>query len=335
MSNKTQKKSIYKKSAKIKKQINKGGFIRTLYKPPIITRRSTIKELVPYSKELTPYSKELTPSPLRKLAKTVAKSRIAKTLKKRILMSKQAKIAKELLNNPECAICLENIHQEDATLTKCNHVFHSTCLDNWLSKPTSRLACPKCRAKIRKTSSTSVSGLTLSQIEQLRIEMQDINPEIINPEMQNELITTLCHYQKVHWILKEKINLVKTSYPRLYARFYPTDKEARMKEYMNTYETLIKKIIAIYSDVFPDFKHLFQAIYNSNDFPFSMTLETIAHQLQSSVAQVKDIYEDDQPLKINLNFWVDSVEDAFTDIEHDTRFEPIMVIADIMVDSNS
>ena len=328
MSNKNKKKSIYKKSAKIKKPSNKAGIIRKLYTPPIITRRLTVREL-------TPYSKGLTPSPLRKLAKTFAKSKIAKTLKKRILMSKQAKIAKELLNNPECAICLENIHQKDATLTKCNHVFHTTCLDNWLSKPTSRLACPKCRAKIRKTSSTSASGLTLSQIEQLRIEMQDINPEIINPEMQNELITTLCHYQKVHWILKEKINLVKTSYPRLYARFYPTDKEARMKEYMNKYETLIKKIIAIYSDVFPDFKHLFQAIYNSNDFPFSMTLETIAHQLQSSVAKVKDIYEDDEPLKFNINFWVDSVEDSFTYIEHDTRFEPIMVIADIMVDSNS
>ena len=328
MSNKNKKKSIYKKSAKIKKPSNKAGIIRKLYTPPIITRRLTVREL-------TPYSKGLTPSPLRKLAKTFAKSKIAKTLKKRILMSKQAKIAKELLNNPECAICLENIHQTDATLTKCNHVFHTTCLDNWLSKPTSRLACPKCRAKIRKTSSASASGLTLSQIEQLRIEMQEIDPEIINPEMQNELITTVCHFQKVHWILKEKINLVKTSYPRIYARFYPTHKEARMKEYMNTYETLIKKIIAIYSDIFPDFKHLFQVIYNSNDFPFLMTLEDIAHQLQSSVAQVKDIYEDNEPLKLHLNFWVDSVEDAFTDIDDDTRFEPIMVIADIMVDSNS
>ena len=328
MSNKTKKKSIYKKGAKIKKQDNRGGFIKSLYKPPIITWRSNIKEVAPYSKELTP-------SPLRKLAKTFAKSRIAKTLKKRILMSKQAKIAKELLNNPECAICLEIIHQKEATLTKCNHVFHTTCLDYWLSKPTSQYACPNCRARIRKTSSTSASGLTLSQIEQLRIEMQDINPEIINPEMQNELITTMCNFQKVHWILKEKINWVKTSYPRLYARFFPTDKEALMKAWMNNYETLIKKIIAIYSDVFPDFKHLFQAISNSNDFPFSMTLETIAHQLQSIVAQVKDIYEDDEPLKINLNFWIDSVEESFTYIEHDTRFELIMFIVDIMEDSNS
>ena len=195
MSNKTQK------NAKIKKQVNKGGFIKSLYKPPIITWRSNIKELTPYSKELTPNSKELTPSPLRQLTKTFAKSKIAKTIKKRILMSKQAKIAKELLNNPECAICLENIHQKEATLTKCNHVFHTTCLDYWLSKPTSQNTCPKCRQKIRKTSSTSASGLTLSQIEQLRIEMQDINPEIINPEMQNELITTMCNFQKVHWIL--------------------------------------------------------------------------------------------------------------------------------------
>ena len=328
MSNKTKKKSIYKKSANIKKQSNKGGIIRTLYQPPIITWRSTVHEL-------TPYSKELTPSPLRKLAKTFAKSKIAKTLKKRILMSKQAKIAKELLNNPECAICLEIIDQKEATLTKCNHVFHTTCLDYWLSKPTSQYACPNCRARIRKTSSTSASGLTLSQIEQLRIEMQDINPEIINPEMQNELITTMCNFQKVHWILKEKINWVKTSYPRLYARFFPTDKEVLIKKWMNNYETLIKKIIAIYSDVFPDFKHLFQAIYNSNDFPFSMTLETIAHQLHTIVAQVKDIYEDDEPLKLNLNFWIDSVEESFTYIEHDTRFELIMFIVDIMEDSNS
>lgn len=331
MSNKTKKKSIYKKSAKIKKHSNKGGLIRTLYKPPIITWRSNIKEL-------TPYSKELTPSPLRKLAKTFAKSRIAKTLKKRILMSKQAKIIKELENNPECAICLENIHQKDATLTKCNHVFHTTCLDSWLSKPTSQNACPKCRAKIRKTSSTSASGLTLSQIEQLRIEMQDINPEIINPEMQNELITTMCNFQKVHWILKERINWVKTSYPRLYARVFPTDKEAQIKAWMNTYETLIKKIIAIYSDVFPDFKHFFQAIYNSTAPPFSITLEEIAHELQTIVAHVKDIYEDDEALKININFWIYSVEESFTYIEDDTRFEPIMDIVDIvdiMVDSNS
>ena len=66
-----------------------------------------------------------------------------------------------------------------------------------------------------------------------------------------------------------------------------------------------------------------------------MTLETIAHQLQSIVAQVKDIYEDDEPLKINLNFWIDSVEESFTYIEHDTRFELIMFIVDIMEDSNS
>ena len=322
MSNKNKKKSIYKKSAKIKKHSNKAGIIRKLYTPPpLITRRLTVREL--------------TPSPLRKLAKTFAKSKIAKTLKKRILMSKQAKIAKELLNNPECAICLEDIHQKDATLTKCNHVFHTTCLDTWLSKPTSQNACPKCRAKIRKTSSASASGLTLSQIEQLRIEMQNINPEIINPEMQYELITTMCNFQKVHWILKEKINWVKTSYPLLYARFFPTDKEAQIKEWMNNFETLMKKIIAIYSDVFPDFKHLFQAIYNSTTSPFSMTSEDIAHQLQSIVVHVKDIYEDDEPLKFNINFWVDSVEDSFTYIEDDTRFEPIMVIADIMVDSNS
>ena len=89
------------------------------------------------------------------------------------------------------------------------------------------------------------------------------------------------------------------------------------------------------SDVFPDFKHLFQAIYNSTASPYSATSETIAHHLQTIVAQVKDIYEDDEPLKFNLNLWIDSVEDSFTDIEDDNCLEPIMVIVDIMVDSDS
>lgn len=329
MTNKTKKKSINKKSAKMKKYNNKGGVIGLLYNAPTITKRSTIKKLVPYSKELVPSSKVLTPSPLRKVAKTFAKSRIAKTLKKKFLMSKQAKI---LAEHPDCVICLEKIDQNDEplTLTPCYHVFHSTCLKNWLSRP-GRNTCPICRTILTKPSSTSASGLTLLQIEQLRREMQNINPE-----MQNELITNLCNLKKLHWILKEKINWVKTHYPILYASFYPSDAVMQeMTEGIDRLETLIKNIIAIYSDVFPEFKHLFQTIYNSRSPPYSMTLEYIVSELESIVDQVKDIYEDSEDLVSHLTLWRDTVMELFDDIYYDTLLEPVITIANTMVDNNN
>ena len=158
----TRKKSNYKpfninkkskKSAKIKMK-NRGGVIRVLYKPPIINKlRATIK---------TTTKKELTPSPLRKVKNTLAKSRIARTLKKKLLMSKQVKISKLLIDDPTCAICSEDMEDiNDITLTSCNHIFHTTCLEDWLSETLSRNRCPKCNTIIRKTNSTNANCITL------------------------------------------------------------------------------------------------------------------------------------------------------------------------------
>jgi E3 ubiquitin-protein ligase ATL6/9/15/31/42/55 len=47
----------------------------------------------------------------------------------------------------ECAVCLSEFedHETLRLLPTCNHVFHSDCIDTWL---TSRVTCPVCRAKV-------------------------------------------------------------------------------------------------------------------------------------------------------------------------------------------
>ena len=45
----------------------------------------------------------------------------------------------------ECSICLENIdlYDDDSlTLTKCNHLFHKSCLNEWKTRS---VYCPLCR----------------------------------------------------------------------------------------------------------------------------------------------------------------------------------------------
>ena len=57
---------------------------------------------------------------------------------------------------PDCSICMDAIGKLPVTITKCKHVFHTKCLENWTSNfntncrnVTSRHTnCPLCRAQI-------------------------------------------------------------------------------------------------------------------------------------------------------------------------------------------
>ena len=51
-----------------------------------------------------------------------------------------------------CAICLGKIYPKDAIKTKCRHLFHFTCLDQWCEskKNNSTVTCPVCRTPIHK-----------------------------------------------------------------------------------------------------------------------------------------------------------------------------------------
>ncbi|KAJ4963546.1 hypothetical protein NE237_023485 [Protea cynaroides] len=48
---------------------------------------------------------------------------------------------------PECSICLSNLEEEEMIrlLPNCSHLFHTQCIDMWLS---SQLTCPICRTAV-------------------------------------------------------------------------------------------------------------------------------------------------------------------------------------------
>ena len=47
----------------------------------------------------------------------------------------------------ECTICLLDYNEETKTETKCNHTFHTECLDKWLQ---TNYTCPLCRTELKK-----------------------------------------------------------------------------------------------------------------------------------------------------------------------------------------
>ncbi|KAI9585468.1 hypothetical protein GQX74_001315, partial [Glossina fuscipes] len=48
-----------------------------------------------------------------------------------------------------CSICMECFNKDDCVDSKiCGHMYHSTCIQNWLTRSKQ---CPKCRMKCRGT----------------------------------------------------------------------------------------------------------------------------------------------------------------------------------------
>lgn len=47
----------------------------------------------------------------------------------------------------ECYICLEKNETYTCIILKCNHIFHKTCLKEWLTKESTK--CPMCRTCVK------------------------------------------------------------------------------------------------------------------------------------------------------------------------------------------
>ena len=58
-------------------------------------------------------------------------------------------------NEPEeCPVCLRTMKPEEASVTSCGHIFHTTCLSSWLSfceNQSRQPTCPVCRAIFQST----------------------------------------------------------------------------------------------------------------------------------------------------------------------------------------
>ena len=268
------------------------GITRKVRTPITSSTSSTRKAKSILSKTSRLRSKEVTPSPIRKgvaiIKPLLAKSRIARTLTKKI---KQRKLYKFLDDDPTCAICSEDIQDiNEGTRTSCNHIFHKTCLQQWLARPISQNRCPECRRDIIKQSNLIESGLSLSQIEELRDETQNIS------HARRALLITKLHNS--HKIMKTHIEIIKwicNNYPQLQGEI--TTSLCQQITQFEEICSLIKKTIDLFIDVFPSTSQIYYDLNPSDDeynlYRLTLRLQKmtknniIAEFLQSNNAYIK------------------------------------------------
>lgn len=59
--------------------------------------------------------------------------------------------SREDLTDKECSICLDKFRMHhNVSTTICNHVFHKTCLEQWIKTDINHTKCPCCRTIICK-----------------------------------------------------------------------------------------------------------------------------------------------------------------------------------------
>ena len=146
----------------------------------------------------------------------------------------------------------------DGIRTSCNHIFHRTCIERWLAQPISNNSCPVCRSEIKKLSKFIESGLSLSQIEELRAETQNITHN-----MRNILITLL---HNSHKTMKTHIEIIKwicNNRPKLQGEI--TADLCQQIIQLEEIDSMIQKTIILFIDVFPNVSKLLYDLISSDD----------------------------------------------------------------------
>jgi len=90
----------------------------------------------------------------------------------------------------ECAVCLSEFegHETLRLLPTCNHVFHSDCIDTWL---TSRVTCPVCRAKVVPAAAVNEIAANSSQSTESSNEPTQQNSGSPLGEEQNHVVVDI------------------------------------------------------------------------------------------------------------------------------------------------
>jgi len=90
----------------------------------------------------------------------------------------------EEVSSSECAICMENIFEDEATIFKaCMHIFCIQCTDKlFLSK--TAVPCPMCRTVLKKTDVVDVKKLRNSELDKVKaVDM--VNEGIVSPSFRS------------------------------------------------------------------------------------------------------------------------------------------------------
>jgi len=86
--------------------------------------------------------------------------------------------------NEECSICLSKVNKPRCK-TKCNHVFHITCLKEWLKMNTT---CPLCRKSISDDKDKEEVLIILVESIMERIQDMDDTYLLMNPGLIEDVV---------------------------------------------------------------------------------------------------------------------------------------------------
>ena len=74
-------------------------------------------------------------------------------------------LVKKKIDNEDCSICLENYKETHTdkyiTILKCDHVFHSECIDEWIRFNGNNARCPLCKDKISNMKKLGLSDTSI------------------------------------------------------------------------------------------------------------------------------------------------------------------------------
>ena len=87
-----------------------------------------------------------------------------------------------------CSICLESIGKTDVMVTRCNHMFHTTCM---LKHAAASNTCPLCRSELIETEPNQPLHFTtledmMSEFANRQTSIDDLLSEFVNPPAEPE-----------------------------------------------------------------------------------------------------------------------------------------------------
>ena len=269
-------------------------------KPTLTPRTRTIKLKTPRTIKLeTPRTIKL-----ETFAKKRATRKIAAALKNSFSSNlgklKQNNFAKLLATHKAagtvCSICLEHVEDvNDATITSCNHLYHTKCIEQWLLKARSEGKCPNCKRVLLTKSGANLSDLLIERK----------NTSEYNQEKHNDLIKKLRN-------LRNSLSVSISDIRWLTTQLRPAEKKELnegIRELENGYNIIVK-IIEIYFEIFPNQKTRFNSINSDSDDISSMSvankniteqeeaLSIISENGKNATTAAEEVYS--EPLLVSL-----------------------------------
>jgi hypothetical protein len=84
-----------------------------------------------------------------------------------------------------CSICLEGLANEKVSTLACKHIFHTTCLKDWLFKDLLKPKCPNCNYYIIEQENVNVNTNNPGLLSPAQSEVVNANVVLIRPPELN------------------------------------------------------------------------------------------------------------------------------------------------------